>query len=475
MSTITVKNIGPIQQLSIPVPEDGGVVVLRGGHGSGKSTVLRAVQAAEGKRVGDLPLRDGARRGEIECGGVHLVVTKSRTARGGELEVESIESRYDIGRLVDPQIQDEERADAARIKQLVALSGAHGDVDAYFRLVKSKFNDGADEFFNAFDAEIDDPLELYRRFVQYCQGHARALETEAAKAIDTSSLESELGQFRDLGECSIQQAQSDQEAAAVKLAEIEQQVRSAANASAAWHRAQQTLAALENNYLGRSSAEAAESLQAFQAEFNLLSEKLADTRKWMTAAQNEYAMAVQHEEAVAKAKSIVAEIPNDAPASEEVDWARMTVEQTRTRTHRVVKAMELNAKLGAAVARNVACEQARKKAEALRQIAKDAEGVLADSLPSSSLRVHECRLVTRTDRSDDEYFSELSHGERAIIAIDLASQFVPRGGICTISQEVWGGLSDEAKAAVSVAARQRGVTILTAEVTDEDRIEAEVL
>jgi DNA repair exonuclease SbcCD ATPase subunit len=46
MKNIEIKNIGPIASVTIPVPEAGGVVVLTGRNGSGKSHALEAVSAA---------------------------------------------------------------------------------------------------------------------------------------------------------------------------------------------------------------------------------------------------------------------------------------------------------------------------------------------------------------------------------------------------------------------------------------------
>ncbi|MCB1771940.1 MAG: AAA family ATPase, partial [Candidatus Competibacteraceae bacterium] len=46
MNNIMIKNIGAIESVSIPVPKGGGVVVLRGRNGSGKSTALDAIQSA---------------------------------------------------------------------------------------------------------------------------------------------------------------------------------------------------------------------------------------------------------------------------------------------------------------------------------------------------------------------------------------------------------------------------------------------
>ena len=40
---VKIKNIGPISTLSMPVPEGGGVVVLKGRNGSGKGTALDGI------------------------------------------------------------------------------------------------------------------------------------------------------------------------------------------------------------------------------------------------------------------------------------------------------------------------------------------------------------------------------------------------------------------------------------------------
>jgi ABC-type branched-subunit amino acid transport system ATPase component len=119
---INIKNIGPIESVSIPVPAEGGVVVLHGRNGSGKSTALDAIQSAvTGK--GKPPLKDKAAKGEVHAGGVTLTVAKS-VRRAGELTVTALDGRLSIADLVEPGINDPLRADASRIKALVNLSGA---------------------------------------------------------------------------------------------------------------------------------------------------------------------------------------------------------------------------------------------------------------------------------------------------------------------------------------------------------------
>jgi energy-coupling factor transporter ATP-binding protein EcfA2 len=121
MSDITIRNVGPITEWAIPHPEEGGVVVLAGRNGSGKSTALEAIRAAIGGKA-DLSARDGTARGTIEAFGATITVAAS-TRRRGEADVVSIEGRGDVAALVDPGIADPVAADGARVRVIVALSG----------------------------------------------------------------------------------------------------------------------------------------------------------------------------------------------------------------------------------------------------------------------------------------------------------------------------------------------------------------
>ncbi|MBK8184776.1 MAG: hypothetical protein IPK63_18615 [Candidatus Competibacteraceae bacterium] len=84
---INITNIGPIAAAAIPVPEDGGVVVLRGRNGSGKSIALDAVNAAVSGR-GKPPLKDLAGKGEVQACGATMTVgrTVRRAGRAGSLD-----------------------------------------------------------------------------------------------------------------------------------------------------------------------------------------------------------------------------------------------------------------------------------------------------------------------------------------------------------------------------------------------------
>lgn len=132
-----IENIGPIERVTFPCPEGGGLVVFRGRNGSGKTTALQAVEAAvTGK--GKLPLADEAEesndRGTVEAHGVTLTIGKS-TRRKGEADVTSLEGRLSVADLVDPGIADPDAADLRRIKALVGLSGAQAEPARFAEIV----------------------------------------------------------------------------------------------------------------------------------------------------------------------------------------------------------------------------------------------------------------------------------------------------------------------------------------------------
>ena len=64
-TTIKVENIGAINHLAFDLPEGGGVMVARGAHGSGKSTLVKAIGARLGGDSSGLEPTDGRKKGEL--------------------------------------------------------------------------------------------------------------------------------------------------------------------------------------------------------------------------------------------------------------------------------------------------------------------------------------------------------------------------------------------------------------------------
>ena len=178
MNEITLEDIGPIKDLRIEVSEQGGVYVLVGVNGAGKTKALDAVQAlASG--TGRIEQRDGAARGEISGFGATLRVAR-RLSRLGELECASLEGRFSIADLVDPKINDPLAADAKRIKALIQLTGdATAEASLFYNLVG-----GQTEFDRLIDKDslsTDDLVRMAAQIKRDLETKSRALESQAER------------------------------------------------------------------------------------------------------------------------------------------------------------------------------------------------------------------------------------------------------------------------------------------------------
>ncbi len=172
---IELENVGPIEALRIPLPPNGGVVVLSGRNGAGKSTALEATASAlRGK--GQIPLRDGTLKGRVEVAGATIRIGKS-TRRAGEAEVEHLEGRFSVADLVDPGIKAPEAADAKRIKALVTLAGVKPTPELFAEV----FGEDAEQL--PVDTYGDDLVAAADKAKRFWEEKARSAERLADTAI----------------------------------------------------------------------------------------------------------------------------------------------------------------------------------------------------------------------------------------------------------------------------------------------------
>src|SRR5690349_14834315 len=106
---IVMENVACIERVVLPFPEKGGVVVLRGLNGTGKTSALDTLQNAITKR-GRFNIRRGAEGASFQGLGLSIHCQRS-TRRKGELEVLALEGKLSIDELVDPGLKDLEAAD----------------------------------------------------------------------------------------------------------------------------------------------------------------------------------------------------------------------------------------------------------------------------------------------------------------------------------------------------------------------------
>lgn len=486
-STIEVKNIGPVEELSLPVPENGGLVVLRGRNGSGKTQTLRAVEAAvTGK--GRPSVRDGALRGEVSACGVTMKVGRT-TRRSGELVVETLDGKLNVADLVDPGIKSADAADARRIKALISLSGAKPDPSLFESLFSS-----SEEFravVSASTLETDDVVLLAERIKRDCESAARKEESLSehaageAKGARASAEGVSLGVETDPGVL-----QQRLEEAITRHSELAARRDEAAKYETQRSEAMRAFRALEEAYDGQSvewhreAVNIAENVVDVETErVRELERQLADARAKLELACTEKAAAIralkaaeQHHEMKRQYVEIINRDAPKGPSDDEIAAAEAAVTEARQAVEsgaiarRAAAAIQTADELDQQAARHI------RRAARLREAAKGTDEVLSElvSATGSPLRVEAGRLVLTTHRGDT-YFADLSHGERWKLALDIAIEAVGERGLLVVDQEAWEGLDPVNRAEIAEHVKGRGVVVLTAEATDDDEITAEVV
>lgn len=129
---VDIEHTGPIGHVSIPIPADGGIVVLRGANGAGKSTALAAVDAlARPASKLAATVQDGELVGRVAGFGREIRLTAARRTSSGTLEIAGLDDGLDLEQLVDPGIDDPKAADRRRITTAMRLARASVPAEAW--------------------------------------------------------------------------------------------------------------------------------------------------------------------------------------------------------------------------------------------------------------------------------------------------------------------------------------------------------
>lgn len=483
MSAIELRSVGPIDRLRIPVPKGGGVVVLKGRNGSGKSYALAGVQglvSKDGRRT--LRAMDGRQSGEVNGLGVTLRLGRSNTARG-ELECETLDAACDPSVLVDPGIKDPLAADSKRLATVIRLAAVRITADQWGKLF-----DGLEKYRDTIDLEAlsgDDPVVTADRIRRRL--HDQALKIE--KVAQSAEAEAD-ALLRQAGEVDLQ-APADEavlsrccDQATEKVVVARQRQKAAEEARAAIAVAKQRLDAAEKEYGGQSLAEAQANEAVAQRASDEAMALVKAAEQALQQARVQAAAAVQHhtdqirlrkaaeshEQTVSRTRAVLAQTVPEAPTDADVEQLRREQETAREAlayAKQVNAARRTLAKAEEVKAQAVAMLD---EAEQLRAIARSTDSVLESALEAAgftAIRVSEGRLCVPSDRAGGlEPYSELSHGERWALALDMAAKGIGRGGLLTVEQEAWESLDPDNREFVAGLARERELLILTAEAAD---------
>lgn len=478
---VLIEDVGPIKHLHFAAPP-GEITILRGRNGVGKTQALAVVDALTGG-PSKLTGRDGTTSGTARGFGMKISIGRGGANRkSGELEVESIEDRMSIDQLVDPGLKDPVAADGKRIRTLVQLAGKTPSLSLFEHLLPEG---RLVELVPEEAAQASDLVDMASRTKRALEAQARKKEDEAsglrrdaeAKLATTNGvnlnapcdrieLQNALTAATERWSRLRQQRQSGQDAEKkraddlVKLEEAREAVRdlqSVEDCEGKVARANDAvrLSREKVDRLKRELAEAEGHLRTFQVALQAETQILDSAKARRTT--------------IAALEGVVSSPLPTSPTQEEVDAAfaekvdaATAVEvgvQVRDAQQRVVQAGQITEK----------AEAAAEAAAELRDAARGTEDVLSQIVAEmgGAFKVNsELRLIVPGTERGEEYFSELSHGERWKLAITVAIEAFRRTdkpGLLAIRQEAWEGLDGVNRRLVAEAIEGTDLSVITAE------------
>ena len=481
-TAIEIENIGPVAKLSIPVPEHGGLIVLTGDNGAGKSETLGAVRAICGSAVDkkELRPRDGEKSGVVEGCGVTIKVGRSNREMG-ELTVASLEDRLDIADLVDPGINDLNAADARRLKALIRVSGVMADLQLFDALLPDT-------------VEMDAAVMRDTDLVSMAAGVKRMLEREARKHEQLSEAASlqmiaclKATEGVDLeAECNETQLRSSYATAVQQHQTIVEGIKNAEEDEAIQAKARQALFDASEIYKGPTVEEATRANLEAEVAYTQWQSKVTAAEKALNEAKLSCAQAkssrdlcaanlnsaIRHSNTLTAWHEQLERPVRTKPTQEQLDEAAKAVEEATARMENGGVVRQAKAKAAEAETWRKRKFEEAKKADNFRESAKSVDNVLSDQIGKLGcpIKVSEddkgMRLTVNHRTRGVTYFSELSEGEKWAVVIPIAIQAVGNGGLFVIPQEAWEGLQPRVRNQIVTNLKGSGVTAITAQSAD---------
>ena len=469
---VEVNHIGAIKNLSFDLPEGGGVLVARGTHGTGKSTLVKAVSARLGGDNSGLQPTDGYKKGEliIDHDGslAKLTLRASGKRNTGSLEVTAIEGRFDLSMMIDPGFKDVKANELARLKALIGLMG--------------NVNVSKTELLNAAnvpdkqgvpDEAGRDLLDMVGQIKRFCESRARIAENDLkAKEGHLKAIAEEIAH---LDELPAEDATPDELRRLIAASHEQQRQQTVAHElwlkqAEAVKDAREKLEAMPAiddianlQFLLNNKNDAYDELQLELADLQSRIEQLRIDRQDLTNR-------IQHaKQAEFERKRIMAAIRplEDKPTRIPDQIFTQERGELERRFNIAEQWQKLRDKQHQLDRAKVEFKQLLNYSEAWRQSAQSLWPYLFSKIENvEHLSVFDDELVTQTDRSDREPLRELSAGERALIAIDVAVKAAQPPAFLTISQEIWDGLNEASRKLIRKRCKERCCWILTAAISD---------
>lgn len=479
MSTIEISDVGPIESITIDIPEDkpGGVVLLKGDQGTGKTQAINAIRAVLGKKMRLIPNEKAVDKGKIKLGD-RTVTVGGTTTRKGDLEVGTIEERFDINDLIYPAYDDADVRNSHRIKALIDVAGVKPDIAIFYDVVGGKA--GMDALLAPKDQETPDLVDLCAKLkraiekkagveetlVESAESNARAAEGAAA-GIDTSkpdeaeALTNALTTATTHAATLKQQrttysdAKTQAEQARAQLAEHEKSAVDVTKANLVHH---DVLAAFKK--ASEKVVELRAALKDAEAACDTKGAEVRSAKQVLDAAE-------QAEKAVKGWRDQIAEFeklpqPNDA----DIVAADTACSLAREAVDDGAEVRMAKSKLADAERYRKDAAAHAKEAKRLREQAASVYGVLTKQIPKGPLYVAAGQLVVDTDDREKEPYDRLSDGERWKLAIPYAVNAVGDGGFLCCPQDAWQHLSPTSQSWVAQFCHDNGVWLITGTVAN---------
>lgn len=491
---ITIKDgAGPVEQVRIPIPEGGGIVVLTGDNGIGKSESLRAVESLLGKK-NRLSKRDGALgSGTVEGLGVTLRVGVN-VRRSGELGFSTLDDEFSLTDLVDPKEKDPAAADGRRIKAFVRAADVDPDPSLFFELV------GGEETFlqlvSPSTIEKTDLVEMAAAIKRDLEAKARDFESKAkneadhAKAIRDSIKDIDLS--NNPGEAI--NLQSLYQEAMQKKTQLEFSADLARKAAAKAEEARAKLAEAEKN-VRRPSSEISTEHEEVSKEIVAMDNEIESLQKQLEE------VTAKRKERNRDAESLLQQLTDAATLEASLAGWKQSIDQAanlESPTPEELKAVtdeiasiEVDIKSSGIIER--AIEQAKQadqsqtlaqenadKAASLRDAAKATDEILSRIVSENGGDIKvvtgddgKLRLAVQHQKRGEVYLSELSKGEKLKLVLPIAINSAIRRitperpyAVMVIPQELWEGLQPANRAIVRDLLSGSNVVAITAECAD---------
>ncbi len=489
LEEIVIENNKAIEHLTIPLPVGGGLVVLTGDNGCGKSEALQAVRALMGDKDAKKHLepRDGTKKGSVEgCG---VTISLGRVNREtGELTVAGLEDRLDISDLVDPGIDDPNAADARRLKSLLKVSGVTANIDLFSGLLGDTY-------------EIDESVLKERDLIKMAGGvkrhfeaQARTIESQAesAKIQATACLKATEGVDLDAeSDATVLDANYRQ---AVKTAEtLDADAKAVRAAMRARNLAQMALDAAADTYKGPTSQQASdlyseanervkdandgicrirEQIEELQTQLRLAIAERETRESKKREAEAVMDAAAQHEETIAEWQATLSQPLPHCPTDEDIDDANAAVSMASEAMGQGGIVRNAKAKRTEAGEWTVKHRRLAAEAEQHRDAAKGVDEVLSDLVGTLGCAItvgsddKGMRLMVDHKTRGMIPFAELSAGEKYAVVIPIAIKAVGENGVFVIPQEAYEGLQPKVRTQIVRLLKGTHVTAITAECAD---------